>query len=112
MPRIGSAIVGQAPYDCIFSKVLPTRTYCPAGNTVAGIFLALLNGEAGEIYNIGLDKPEINVVELIALRKKECKIQVPYELVEPEDVYTDEPLRRCPDITKARNKLEYLTNFH
>ena len=60
---------------------------------------------------MGLDKPEINVVELIALIEKECKIQVPYELVEPEDVYTDEPLRRCPDITKARNKLEYNPNI-
>ena len=107
LPRIASTIVGKYPISVYSKSVLPSRTYCPASNTVAGIFLALLNAKAGEIYNIGMDAPELNVLELIQRIERVCEIKVPYTLVEPEDVYLDEPMRRCPDISKAKEFLGY-----
>ena len=44
---------------------MPTRTYCFAANTIAGIVLALGNGKSGEIYNIGSNSPELDIEQLI-----------------------------------------------
>jgi len=107
LPKIASAIVGKFPISVYLKNVLPSRTYCPAANTIAGIFLALLNGKSGNIYNIGMDTPELNVLELIQRIENVCGLAVPYEIVKPEEVYMDEPLRRCPDISKAREFLGY-----
>lgn len=107
LPRIASAIIGRFPISVYSTGVLPTRTYCPTGNTIAGMFLALLNGKPGENYNIGIDTPEITVPELIGHIKASCGLQIPYNVVKPKEVYATEPLRRCPDITKARMFLDY-----
>jgi UDP-glucuronate decarboxylase len=107
LPKIASALVGGFPVRVFRGVTLPTRTYCPAANTVAGMFLALLNGKAGEIYNIGVDSPEISVLDLITRINDACGLDIPFEVVEPEEVYLDEPLRRCPDISKAKLELNY-----
>ena len=107
LPRIASAIVGKYPISVFSGKALPTRTYCPSGNTIAGIFLALLNGKSGEIYNIGVDTPELSVPDLVRKVEAICGLEVPLQIVKPESVYADEPLRRCPNIDKAKSSLGY-----
>jgi UDP-glucuronate decarboxylase len=107
LPRIASAIVGNHTLSVFSGKTLPTRTYCPSGNTLAGIMLALVDGTSGEIYNIGVDGPELTVIQLIKRIEEACGIVVPYKTSVPEDVYIDEPMRRCPDIGKARKFLGY-----
>jgi len=107
LPRIASAIKGNFPISIFSHSELPSRTYCPAGNTVAGIFLALIRGAPGEAYNIGVSSPELNVQQLIDRIESACGIKVPYNIVAPEEVYINEPLRRCPDISKAENDLGY-----
>ena len=107
LPRIASAAKSGKVLSIFKSKELPRRTYCPTANTIGGIFKALLNGKKSEIYNIGMSKPEISVDELIDLINKTVKLNVKYEYVEPTSVYVDEPLRRCPDITKAVKEIGY-----
>ncbi|MDA8631235.1 NAD-dependent epimerase/dehydratase family protein [Litoricolaceae bacterium] len=107
LPRIASSIVGGHDLSVFVKEQQPTRTYCPTGNTIAGLFMALLNGKTGEIYNIGCDNPEVSVLELLEIIEKQIGQRVPRKVVSPVDVYLDEPLRRCPDITKARKELGY-----
>lgn len=107
LPRIASAIVGRYPISVFQKTSLPTRTYCPSSNTLAGIFLALINGESGEIYNIGVDGPELTVQALIHRIESVCNVSIPLNLVVPEAVYIDEPMRRCPNIEKAKVSLGY-----
>jgi UDP-glucuronate decarboxylase len=107
LPRIASASKSKNKIKIYKNKIIPTRTYCPAANTVAGIFKALINGEKNEIYNIGISTPEISVKELIDRANNICNIGVEYEFMEPTSVYVDEPLRRCPDISKAINEIGY-----
>ena len=76
-------------------------------NTVGGIFKALINGKKSQIYNIGMSKPEISVDQLIDLINNNLKLNVKYKYIEPTSVYIDEPLRRCPDISKAINEIGY-----
>ena len=116
LPRLASAIKAGHPL-CIFTPkalprldpeaFLPTRTYCYAANTVLGLFLALLRGRAWEVYNIGVDTPEINVAELCRRAARVLARSVPYELIESPAVYSTEPMRRCPNIAKASTQLGY-----
>jgi len=107
LPRIASAAKSGKKLQIFKTEHLPTRTYCPAANTVSGIFKALLNGKASEIYNIGMSNPEVSVDSLIKIVNGVCSLNVEYEFVAPTSVYVHEPLRRCPDITKAKNELNY-----
>ncbi len=107
LPRIASAAKSKKILNIYKSKFLPKRTYCPTANTIGGIFKALLNGKKTEIYNIGMSKPEVSVNELIDIVNETVNLNVKYQFVEPSSVYIDEPLRRCPDITKAINEIGY-----
>ena len=125
LPRIASALVGKRlmqvympafkPLEHEWDEwaaepvgiVAPSRTYTPVANTLLGFFLAATRGASGAVYNIGLDKPELNVVELI---EKTNQLEtttragrfLDFEMVPPPANYETEPLRRCPDITKLR----------
>ncbi len=87
-----------------------TRSFCYVSDAVAGFFKVLLSGQDGEIYNIGNDKEEINMLglaEIIAKKIFDDKIKV--NLVSyPKTYPQDEPRRRCPDLTKAETTLGYL----
>lgn len=107
LPRIASAAKSKNVIKIFKKSILPTRTYCPSANTIVGIFKALINGEATQIYNIGISSPEISVDQLIEMANELCGIGVRYELVAPTSVYVDEPLRRCPDISKAIKEIGY-----
>jgi nucleoside-diphosphate-sugar epimerase len=107
LPRIASAIVGNHPIPIFFDSRLPTRTYCASSNTIAGMFLALINGKSGETYNIGVDNPELTVPDLVKRIESVCGVEVPLMFVKPKSVYLTEPMRRCPSIAKANQHLGY-----
>lgn len=72
-----------------------------------------MRGRPGEAYNIGVETPEISVIELadrlVALSKELFGYRG--KLVRQEsadkDYLVDNPNRRCPIITKARTELGY-----
>jgi nucleoside-diphosphate-sugar epimerase len=97
----------------IYSDGSPKRTFCYIADAIVGYFQLLVNGFPGEPYNIGVDKPEISVKELA-----ESMIQISHDLFgysgkvvflksEDEKYLEDNPVRRCPDIGKARKHLGY-----
>ena len=88
-----------------------TRTYCYISDAIAGFIKVLLSKKEGEVYNIGNNKNEINLLQLAKLVSElfhhKIKVaRIPY----PSNYPADEPNRRCPDITKARKKLGYKPN--
>lgn len=86
-----------------------TRTFCYASDAIVGFFKTLLNGRAGEVYNIGNNNDEINMLGLAELvAKKVFKGTIEANLVSYPDAYPqDEPRRRCPDLSKAKKELGY-----
>jgi UDP-glucuronate decarboxylase len=82
-----------------------TRTFCYVADGIAMCLSVLLNGEDGEIYNVGNPSPELSINELA---KRFCDIlgyQDMYDVQEYPDMYpSDEPLRRCPNIDKTVKK--------
>lgn len=107
MPRfLTSAINGEILP--IHGNGLQTRTYCYITDAIAGFFKVLLSGRDGEVYNIGNDQNEINLLSLAELVSElfDGKVRIekiPYPAAYP----ADEPSRRCPNITKARTELKY-----
>ena len=97
----------------LFSDGSPTRTFCYVADAVIGYFKILMKGQNGEAYNIGLDKPEISVLELadkVIEHSKDLfgyKGKLVLKVSEDKEYLTDNPNRRCPIIDKARRDLGY-----
>jgi nucleoside-diphosphate-sugar epimerase len=91
----------------------PKRTFCYITDAVAGYYKILTRGRAGQAYNIGKEGPEVSMRELadkIAALGHEL-FSYPGRVVmekSPDTQYlTDNPQRRCPDISKARRDLDF-----
>jgi UDP-glucuronate decarboxylase len=86
----------------IFGDGTQTRSFCYVDDLVEGIMLAMEKGEKGEIYNIG-NPNEFTILDL-AHKVKEL-VGSSSDIVSKEPLPEDDPLKRCPDITKAKEKL-------
>lgn len=89
----------------VFGDGKQTRSFCYVSDMVEGIILAMEKGERGEIYNLG-NPGEFTILELAEMVKKisGSNSEVEYTEKLPED----DPIRRCPDITQAREKLGWV----
>ena len=97
----------------LLSDGTPTRTFCYVADAVVGYYKVLVRGRPGEAYNIGVAEPEVSIAEL-AERMRELGAQlvgyggaVVRNVSEEAGYLTDNPHRRCPIVTKARDELDY-----
>lgn len=101
----------------MFSDGSPSRTFCYSADAVAGYYRVLMRGRPGEPYNVGTAGPEISMAQLaeslVALGSREFGYQgrVVRGKSPEADYLVDNPNRRCPDISKARNELGYEPSF-
>jgi dTDP-glucose 4,6-dehydratase/UDP-glucuronate decarboxylase len=92
----------------ILSDGTPTRSFCYSRDAVKGFMLALLSEFDGEAFNIGNNKTEISmkgIAELIA--EIVGNVTIEYKKSKEADYLTDNPQRRCPDLTKASSYLNF-----
>jgi nucleoside-diphosphate-sugar epimerase len=91
----------------------PKRTFCYATDAITGYYKVLVRGRSGEAYNVGIEKPEISMATLANLVASTARELFGYEgevvlgKAKQEDYLVDNPNRRCPIITKAREHLGY-----
>jgi len=96
----------------ILSNGFPTRTFCYIADSINGYLKILLHGRY-DYFNIGMEKPEININELAEnyiIAGKEIfgyEGKIKYKVSSEKHYLTNNPQRRCPDISKARNILGY-----
>jgi UDP-glucuronate decarboxylase len=93
----------------LYSDGSPTRTFCYSSDALTGYLLALLSSHNGEPFNIGTEEPEISMRDLATqlLRVAGSSRKVVHQASQEADYLTDNPNRRCPNISKARNLLGY-----
>lgn len=89
----------------IYGTGVQTRTFCYVTDAVFGTLRVLLDGEAGGVYNVGNESPEVSIIDLVTqLERLACRDMEQFHPVyvpsPPE--YADEPQRRCPDLTRLR----------
>ena len=107
LPNFASKISDGEPVS-VYNQGNQTRTYCYIVDAMVGFIQVLLNGIPGDVYNIGNPSPEITVLQLVQELEQVLGRQVAYRLIEYPDSYpADEPMRRCPDISKASLQLGY-----
>ena len=92
----------------IYGSGSQTRTYCYITDAIEGFLRVMCLGKSGEVYNIGNTNPEISVKEVIKILSRVYRKNIKSKLiVYPKSYPDDEPLRRCPDISKAKKHLNY-----
>jgi UDP-glucuronate decarboxylase len=107
LPNFASQIKGGKPLN-VYGSGVQTRTFCYVTDALVGFMLTILRGVPGEVYNIGNPEPEVSMLDLVRRIEKVRGEAVKYNLIEYPDSYpADEPMRRCPDIRKARLQLKY-----
>ena len=86
-----------------------TRTFCYISDAIEGYLRILLSDHNGESFNIGREFPEISMLELanksIEVSKK--PLDVEYKKSKDVEYLSDNPLRRCPNIDKAKKLLNF-----
>ncbi len=91
----------------------PTRTFCYVADSVVGYYKTLIHGRPGQAYNIGSDEPEVTIDELaqrmagIGHELFGYSGQIIRRASADAQYLTDNPQRRCPDISKARQELGF-----
>jgi dTDP-glucose 4,6-dehydratase/UDP-glucuronate decarboxylase len=87
----------------------PTRTFCYVSDALTGYLLVLLSSHHAEPFNIGTEFPEISMRDMAVLLLKIAgsRRSVVHRPSNEVHYLTDNPNRRCPDITKARSQVGY-----
>ena len=105
--RVVSNFVNQAINDqplTVYGDGSQTRSLCYVSDMVEGLYmLATTKDRAGEIINIG-NPNEKTILEIADIIKKlsRSKSEITFKAIGADD-----PKKRCPDITKAKNLLNW-----
>jgi len=96
----------------IHSDGTPTRTFCYISDAITG-YLKVTAYKEFDVFNIGMDKPEVSMLEVAEIFKKIGEEYFGYtgkiiiQSSDEKDYLTNNPNRRCPDISKANNLLGF-----
>lgn len=97
----------------LLSDGTATRTFCYAADAIVGYYKALVNGRAGESYNVGIERPEISMSELAEVVVSTAREELGYggrvvHAASGDPQYlVDNPSRLCPDLGKSRAELAF-----
>jgi len=107
LPNFAARWVDGQPLH-VYGTGLQTRTFCYVTDAIRGFLQVLVDGHAGEPYNVGNPTPEIAMRDLAIMVGRITGQDVGFDTVDHPDTYpADEPQRRCPDITKATAHVGY-----
>jgi nucleoside-diphosphate-sugar epimerase len=90
-----------------------TRTFCYVADAIIGYYKVLVNGGDGEPYNIGIETPEVSIGdfarEMTAAGRELFGYDGKVVTAPPPDAdyLKDNPNRRCPVMTKAREQIGF-----
>ena len=102
IPDLMSAAFERRPI-VLFSDGRATRSFCYIRDAVRAMLLILLAGAAGEAYNVGNDEEvSIGDVARIAAGLESPALPITFETSQDRDYLSDNPQRRCPDLTKLK----------
>lgn len=92
----------------VHDKGNQTRTFCYISDAIVGFLKVLLSKKNGEVYNVGNDIDEINMMKLAMMVSGLFGNKIAVQTVKyPNHYPQDEPNRRCPDLTKIKTNLGY-----
>lgn len=99
--EFAQAALQNKPFP-VFGDGKQTRSFCYVSDLIEGIILAMEKGIKGEVYNLG-NPNEFTILELAQIVKNITNSRSESKSV--EELPEDDPMQRCPDITKAKQQL-------
>ena len=110
LPNFASRLQSGRPVK-IYGDGTQTRTFCYITDAINGFLRVLVDGIPGEPYNIGNPTPEVSMNTLVTYMEEVVGKKILLDRVSYPDSYpADEPMRRCPDIRKAKIQVSYEPN--
>jgi UDP-glucuronate decarboxylase len=92
----------------VYGDGTQTRTFCYITDAIVGFLKVLVSSKDPDVYNVGNPSPEISINDLVIKIGQVLGIKPKLRHIEyPTSYPADEPLRRCPDISKIKEKLNY-----
>ncbi len=93
----------------LFSDGKSTRTFCYVADAINAYLLVLLSKHDGHVFNVGNPKPEISIEDLAKKIIQITNTNLVINKIKNSDIeyLTDNPKRRCPDITKISKMLGF-----
>ncbi len=104
VPDLMSAALERRPIE-LFSDGRATRAFCYVSDIVRAIWYILLSDADGEAFNVGNDEREITIGELAETLREVAgppRLEITRRISDDKHYLTDNPQRRCPDLTKLR----------
>lgn len=107
LPMFAYKVINKQPIP-VHGDGHQTRTFCYITDAATGFLKVLLAGTPGQAYNIGNADNEISMKNLAELFTRVEGSGGTYNLIPyPSNYPAGEPQRRCPDISKAINDLDF-----
>ena len=103
LPDLMSAAFYRRPI-VLYSNGRATRSFCYIRDAIHGMLLVLLMGASGEAFNVGNDE-EISIgdlAEIVSRLDGSPYLPIRFETSQDRDYLSDNPQRRCPDLTKLK----------
>jgi dTDP-glucose 4,6-dehydratase/UDP-glucuronate decarboxylase len=109
IPDLVGAAVRRDPI-VLYSDGRATRSFCYVTDAVTAMWLVLLSDADGEIFNVGNDAEELSMAQA-AERLREVAgsplLDIQYRVSADADFVTDNPQRRCPDLSRLRSRFQW-----
>ncbi|HWN10336.1 MAG TPA: NAD-dependent epimerase/dehydratase family protein [Pyrinomonadaceae bacterium] len=109
IPDLIGAAVRREPI-VMYSDGRATRAFCYISDAVSAMWHVLLSDASGEIFNVGNDLEELEIRE-VAQRLQEVagapRLEIEYRQSADIHFVTDNPQRRCPDLSKLRGQFSW-----
>jgi dTDP-glucose 4,6-dehydratase/UDP-glucuronate decarboxylase len=106
IPDLMAAALRRQPL-VLYSDGRATRSFCYIRDAIHAMLLVLISDANGEAFNVGNDEREINIRELasqLADIAGPPTLEVIYKTSSDPQYLTDNPQRRCPDLSKLRTQ--------
>jgi dTDP-glucose 4,6-dehydratase/UDP-glucuronate decarboxylase len=108
LPDFLTCLLENRPIE-LLSDGAPTRSFCYVTDAIALMLRTLASDFAGDAINVGNDEVEISMLDLartVSQAGAAVLARSPIEVIHAHsgdaDYLTDNPQRRCPDLTRAR----------
>jgi UDP-glucuronate decarboxylase len=107
LPNFAASIARQEPLQ-VYGSGKQTRTFCYITDAIVGFMKILVEAPKPDVFNVGNPTPEIGIKDLALLIREVIGDEVEVELAAYPSTYPeDEPNRRCPDISKIQESLDF-----
>jgi len=109
IPDLMHSAVHRQPI-VLYSDGRATRAFCYISDAIRAMWYVLCSDADGEVFNVGNDQQEVSIRELAELVRQIAGppwLEIEHRVSRDVHYLTDNPQRRCPDLTKLRSRFPW-----